>query len=538
MGHLTRQLAILRWIRRYADVLGQPVECWLLTSSEADTLARIEGIPALKIPSKSMLRDAGLAPHRLLAVARSWVLSAVTTLQPDLLIVDTFPAGSFGELAAVLELARVRALVAREVRPEVRDDPSWQALLPLYERVIVPGEGWEGAIGPILLRERAELLPRARARAALGIPDAARACWISVGGGGDGQAGRILPRLVDDVRARGWHPIVAAGPLYRGEERRGPGVTWLERYASAELMCAADAAISAAGYNSTWELMLAGIPTVFLPRPRLGDDQRARAERVVAQGMGIIAPRLEDAAACLAQLPLYHWTSGDTQPLPPAEPPPLPTGAREAAASVLSLLLDARDVARARAAWSDATLTALAGTGLAGAGSAGTGPTGLDGASVVDLLRLFGGDLPSTVARRRAGAAEVDERGGADVVWSPAPLAPFLALCGRVGVTPARALPVTQRLRQLFPASDPAALLDACEALWPAVAPWDDWEGLHAVLRALPVQREWRIGAFARRLGAWAAAFDDPYDLLRALHTGTARGAPLAEVLALDPTPA
>ena len=56
LGHLTRQLAILRQIRRVAALLDLPVECWVLTSSEADTLAQREGIPALKMPSKAMLR--------------------------------------------------------------------------------------------------------------------------------------------------------------------------------------------------------------------------------------------------------------------------------------------------------------------------------------------------------------------------------------------------------------------------------------------------------------------------------------------------
>ncbi|MCA9494575.1 MAG: hypothetical protein KC621_31825, partial [Myxococcales bacterium] len=106
MGHLTRQLALLRWMRRIAGAAGTKLEVWVLTSSEADTLARREGVPSLKIPSKSMMRDAGLEPARYLAVARSWVLQTIAGLQPDLLLVDTFPGGTFGELAAALELAR------------------------------------------------------------------------------------------------------------------------------------------------------------------------------------------------------------------------------------------------------------------------------------------------------------------------------------------------------------------------------------------------------------------------------------------------
>ncbi|HMR80382.1 MAG TPA: hypothetical protein PKD61_34980, partial [Polyangiaceae bacterium] len=77
MGHLVRQLSILRWMRRITTLLGVRAEFWVLTSSEADTLARREGFPAFKLPSKAMLRDSGIEPHRYLALARGWVLNAV-----------------------------------------------------------------------------------------------------------------------------------------------------------------------------------------------------------------------------------------------------------------------------------------------------------------------------------------------------------------------------------------------------------------------------------------------------------------------------
>ena len=62
LGHLTRQLAILRQLRRACAVLDVQSECWVVTSSEGDTLARREGIPSLKMPSKAMFRDAGIDP--------------------------------------------------------------------------------------------------------------------------------------------------------------------------------------------------------------------------------------------------------------------------------------------------------------------------------------------------------------------------------------------------------------------------------------------------------------------------------------------
>ena len=281
VGHLVRQLSILRWVRRYGGLLGVPVECWVLTTSEADTLARREGFAAFKMPSKAMMRDAGIDPTRWIAVARQWVLNAVAGLSPDLLIVDTFPGGSFGELVPVLEMVPTRVLVARAVRDEIAGDDAYRALLPLYQKTIIPDER---GTGPILLREREELLDRKAARAALGVPDDKRCVYVTLGGGGDEAAPRTLPVLTERLVARGWHVVVGAGPLYSGVEKRGANITWMDRYVPLELLAGADAAVSAGGYNAVTELMFAGVPTVFLPQPRIADDQEGRARAAADAG--------------------------------------------------------------------------------------------------------------------------------------------------------------------------------------------------------------------------------------------------------------
>ena len=190
----------------------------------------------------------------------------------DVLIVDTFPAGGFFELVAALEMARTGAGAASG-QGAVAEEEAYQALLPLYNLQVDPDDR---GCGPIVIREREELLPKATARAALGIPDGQRAVYVSLGGGGDPAAPNLLPRAVTMLRAAGWHVVVGAGPLYAGRELRGEGITWLDRYVPVELFAGVDAAVSAGGYNSFHELMFAGVPTVFLPQPRIADDQAER----------------------------------------------------------------------------------------------------------------------------------------------------------------------------------------------------------------------------------------------------------------------
>ncbi|NOY25644.1 MAG: hypothetical protein GXP62_07200, partial [Oligoflexia bacterium] len=398
MGHLVRQLAILRQIRRLCALLGVQVECWVLTSSEADTLARREGFPSIKLPSKAMLRDSGLDPQRFLAAIRSTVLQAVSSLGPDVLIADTFPGGSVGELIPVLELVPHRVLVARKVRQHIEDHEGWQALLPLYQCIIEPDARGSG---PILIRDRAELLDRAAARTALGCGDQ-RAVYVSLGGGGDVSASISLPRLTRTLSGCGWHVVVGAGPLYQGPEVRGPGITWLSRAVPIELMPGIDAAVAAAGYNTFHELMYVGIPTVFLPMPRISDDQAARAQRAVDAGAARVATLLDQVPDLLE----HPGSAEAARALVPRN------GALDAAVAVLRGVLPASDLAMASRALTPSLLR-----GLHRLSTPGRAP-GDELGRALDLVRLLAGGTPSEQARRRAlladwGGRTADQAGAA-----------------------------------------------------------------------------------------------------------------------------
>ena len=300
VGHITRLLAIARWMRRYAAALDQKLEIWFLTSSEAEGLAFAEGFAAFKIPSKTIVAEVGIDRTTYVALAKQWIWHTLGLLRPDLLIVDTFPRGSFGELLGALDLCRRSAFVYRPVRREVAERPDFQAMLPLYDLLLVPEKSAPVVVppkvadrlvhvGPVLSRERWELLPRDVARAGLGIPrdgnGAEKKCvFVSAGGGGDRDAEARIEGAVRALAADpSMHVVVGAGPLYRGQPF--PGVTIVPGRA-AEWSLAFDAAVCAAGYNTFGELMFAGVPTAFLPQDKLADDQAARAQLAVDSGAG------------------------------------------------------------------------------------------------------------------------------------------------------------------------------------------------------------------------------------------------------------
>ena len=481
MGHLVRQLAILRWMRRICGLLGVRLEAWVLTTSEADTLARREGFVALKVPSKAMLRDAGIDPAGQLATLRAWVLQTIAMLRPHLLLVDTFPGGSFGELVTALELAKTRVLVQRRVRDHVAETHAYSALLPLYDDVIVPDDR---DTGPILLRERPEQLDRAAAREALGAKG--RAVYITLGCGADVSAPSLVPELVRGVVARGEHAVVAAGPLYMGEELRGDGITWMTRYAPVELMPGLDAAIAAGGYNTFHELMFSGVPTVFLPQPRISDDQAERVDRAVAAGAGRRAANAQHALTLLDD-------PGD----PAAARALVPhNGARHAAAKALAPVLSADDLSWALSILDDRLLTLSRDLQV----------------PETDTWALIRQLAPSP-SERAATAAVLAEHG------VPAPpsvqLERFLDVVHAHRVPPRMAQQLLRALGRTFPAATPADLVAACERLFPAWASFDDWMGAVSLLRAVPRQRGLALSVFVDAVVPWLAGYEELFDAVR-----------------------
>jgi UDP-N-acetylglucosamine--N-acetylmuramyl-(pentapeptide) pyrophosphoryl-undecaprenol N-acetylglucosamine transferase len=303
LGHLTRVLAILRWMKRLARLAGAQLDAYVLTSSEAPGLALEEGFAAFKIPSKTAVREAGLPKEDYLRLARQWVWHSLGLIKPDLLLVDTFPGGSFGELIHALDAARSRVFIHRAMKAEFARSESVQALLPFYDRILIPVERQSSAssqevdprivdrvrhTGPIMLRSREEMRPRDEARRRLGIPDGKLGVWLSAGGGGDAMAERAINALVDPLADEpDLHLVVGAGPLYRGAPRRGTNLTWVTGFHAMEDFGGLDFSISAAGYNSFHELLHAGVPTAFFAQEKIADEQSRRVRAAHEAGCAL-----------------------------------------------------------------------------------------------------------------------------------------------------------------------------------------------------------------------------------------------------------
>jgi UDP-N-acetylglucosamine:LPS N-acetylglucosamine transferase len=355
LGHLQRQLATLTWMKRLGGLCGVHSSLAMLTTSEADRLGFDAGVATFKVPSKTGVHEAGFDKPSYVALAKQWTWTAMSTLRPDLLVVDTFANGSFHELHAALDLAAQRVLVYRPAKDNVVQRPEFLLAAQQYDLVVVPLHDSDDdreriakqlriapsrvrMVGTVLRTERFDMLSREEARLHLGVPDGP-VVLLSAGGGGDDDAERSLLGAVEAISSTlpDVHVVVAAGPLYRGRSLRNARCTWWTQADLPRLWRAFDVAVCAAGYNSVQEVAFAGVPSVLCPQEKVADDQFQRAAAMEQAGASVMSS-WNDLQGIAQQV---QWLLGDAhkrQQMRDAAMAQVPRNhARDAAAACLEL---------------------------------------------------------------------------------------------------------------------------------------------------------------------------------------------------------
>jgi predicted glycosyltransferase len=317
-GHIARTVAIARALGRH------PTEVRAVIATTSTAHALLDGPAAgsavvVRLPAPAIARAAGFADADRRRLVRAALEGVVAGLAPDLIVLDTFPAGPHGELAGVgrdIKRALVRRSVINEDDAALREGLDDIGLVVACADPLVPGPAPRAvSVPPITVFEHAEALDRARARAELGLPASGRAILVAAGGGGDGDAAARADRIAA-VIAR----LEPATAIWRAPGVvAGPGPLLQPRLA------AFDAAFAPAGYNTAHELAKARVPAALFAQPRSFDDQAARAARFAAAGFACALDEPDDADAVAGAL---AWLRG-------AVPPALEAGGADRAAAAL-----------------------------------------------------------------------------------------------------------------------------------------------------------------------------------------------------------
>lgn len=316
LGHLSRLLNLARAARELLEVLRVPADFHFITTSEAPEVAW--DFPVYKFPSKSIVRGAGADTSRFVQATKLTVINLVAHLAPDLLVLDTEPQGAFAELVFLRSYAKVTAFIDRHKDPRIAQSEVHRRHLPLYDRILVPDDPDQAHrypappeitdkrrfIGRVHgFRPEHALEPEA-ARQQLGVPDGRRLVYLSAGGGGDTESQNSLHFLIEALlQIPDLHLAIGYGPLYRGERRRGPRITALAEPALHRYFPGFDAAISAAGYNTFFELLAAQVPTVFFAQDKGMDRQDERIAWGIERGL---CAQFDASASQLSSLTVEH----------------------------------------------------------------------------------------------------------------------------------------------------------------------------------------------------------------------------------------
>jgi UDP-N-acetylglucosamine--N-acetylmuramyl-(pentapeptide) pyrophosphoryl-undecaprenol N-acetylglucosamine transferase len=170
----------------------------------------------------------------------------------------------------------------------------------LFDRVVEPGEYAADAdrgptvarrheavqVAPVTLLDETELLPRAAARAELGLPAQGTAALVQVGAGTVNDPATELGIAVEGLRAAGVAVAVAESTIAARPPALPAGVRRVRTYPLLRVLRAFDVVVAAAGYNAFTECLAACVPAVFVPNTATQlDDQLARAQWAQDRGL-------------------------------------------------------------------------------------------------------------------------------------------------------------------------------------------------------------------------------------------------------------
>lgn len=294
LGHVTRVLAIAQAVRAARPGWDH----LFLTNSDAHHLIGRQGFPAFKLPSRVSLEASVTRTSLHTRLVQAATLSVATAYDPQILVADTLPAGTYQELLPLLQWPIFRAFIFREQKPEAASAEGFQQLLRAFHLVLIPhpkpimaryaprgvNVRWTGEI---LSADRHSALTRNAARAQLGLPVDRDVCLVTAGGGSRAATTMVRSALMA-VRRRRPKTLVAYAPgAFGPRDGLGP-CTIIEAFPLARYLRAFDIAIATAGYNTFNELMHFGIPTAFVPLPRQIDDQHLRAEAAELVGAAVL----------------------------------------------------------------------------------------------------------------------------------------------------------------------------------------------------------------------------------------------------------
>lgn len=293
LGHITRLSNIARDIKWLLDEMGVFHQIEFLTTSDAPHVAG--DFLVTKIPSKTTIKEMNLPLSSYASRARLMIGNCLSMIQPDLLILDTTPQGSFNEFSFLKDFSQQSVFIERHRDEGKIESAIYQSHLKLYDLVIVPEEPDTAntclqdenkikrkLVGKISGYSKRESIERKDVRSLFEVDDDESLVYVSAGGGGDSDAEKNIKSIVTTLSGmKKTRVLVGNGPLYKGWQCYKQNIINMSSPNIRQYFAGVDYAISAGGYNTYEELLAAGVPTLFYPQTKGLDRQDLRVKNGV-----------------------------------------------------------------------------------------------------------------------------------------------------------------------------------------------------------------------------------------------------------------
>lgn len=338
MGHLSRCLA-------YAKILRKKADCTFFTLASALEFVESMGFTAEYFISPFWSCNTTYHWNTELAVRLGLLLEHI---QPEVIVFDgTWPFQGF---LSTCKAYRNHGHTLKMVWSKRGFLKNTAKVCPVDERlfdmILEPGElGCEYheavlsnsttrkvSVPPVTFMRDDEILTREEACHALNLDPNEHYVLFSLGSGNLKDVNSLGQRLIQSFQKKGFSPVWACPPISVHDIELPSSVRALSVFPLVQYLRAFDVLVGAAGYNTCYEIVQTGIPSLLIPNTLLVDDQTRRAELITQHAPVIVnACETEDAMAAAV-----HEVITLTQS-PKAYPKAQLNGADLAAQALLSL---------------------------------------------------------------------------------------------------------------------------------------------------------------------------------------------------------
>lgn len=304
LGHLNRCLAYARHLQKRGD-------CTFFTLASAIEFIECMGFPADYFLSPFWSCNSTYHWNTELAVRFGMILEHI---QPKVIIFDgTWPFQGFLSTCKAYRsqshklkiVWSKRGFLKKTVKVCPVDERLFDMILEpgelgceYHETILSNGTTRKITIPPVTLMRDEEILTREEACRTLNLDPNKHYVLFSLGSGNLKDVNELGQRLIQGFQQEGFSPVWACPPISVQDIELPSSVRTLSVFPLVQYLRAFDVLVGAAGYNTCYEIVQAGIPSLLIPNTLLADDQTRRAELIAKHAPVIVnACETEEALA-------------------------------------------------------------------------------------------------------------------------------------------------------------------------------------------------------------------------------------------------